>query len=396
MPTESTFLLAGLLFIAAALGYVFARFSDEEKETQAPGQLNADYLKGLNFLLNEKPDQALEVFMRMVKVDDETLETHFALGGLFRRRGEVERAIRVHQNLIARPNLSRLHRDQAFFALGEDYLSAGLFDRAEKLFMQMRESPAHRADALNRLIRIYELTHDWQQAIEVYKELERVDSDSAGVDQVAHYYCELAERARAEKDYSKARSMLKKAEFGRRKTVRGTLEQADLASDSHDYKKAIRLYQQVVEKEHSLISEVVPKLAASCRANKADKQMSRFLESLIKNQPETLQAIAMAVVWDPDIDNPVALQCLHDYILADSTLKGLVDVEHLEQGDEESKRAALARVRNGLHNIAAGAKRYRCRQCGFSSREQLWQCPSCRSWETVAPIESLSLLSMFG
>ncbi len=118
MPTESTFLLVGLLFVAAALGYVFARFSDEEKKAEAPGQLNADYLKGLNFLLNEKPDQALEVFMRMVEVDDETLETHFALGGLFRRRGEVERAIRVHQNLIARPNLGRLHKDQAFFALG--------------------------------------------------------------------------------------------------------------------------------------------------------------------------------------------------------------------------------------------------------------------------------------
>ena len=113
MPTESTFLLAGLLFLAAALGYLFARFGDEEQENPAPEQLNADYIKGLNFLLNEKPDQALEVFMRMVEVDDETLETHFALGSLFRRRGEVERAIRVHQNLIARPNLSRLHRDQA-------------------------------------------------------------------------------------------------------------------------------------------------------------------------------------------------------------------------------------------------------------------------------------------
>lgn len=396
MPTESTFLLVGLLFVAAALGYVFARLGDEKNETQAPGQLNADYLKGLNFVLNEKPDQALEVFMRMVEVDDETLETHFALGGLFRRRGEVERAIRVHQNLIARPNLSRLHKDQAFFALGEDYLSAGLFDRAEKLFMQMRESPEHRADALNKLIRIYELTHDWEQAIEVYEELERVDPDSAGADQVAHYYCELAEQARVGKDYAKARSMLKKAESGRRKTVRGTLEQADLASDSGDYKKAIRLYQQVAEKERDLVSEVVPRLAASCRADESDKQMSRFLKSLIKNHPETRQAIAMAVVYDPEIDNSVALQCLRDYVLTDSTLADLVDVEHLEHGDDESKRAALERIRAGLRNIAAKGPRYRCRQCGFSSREQLWQCPSCRSWETVAPIGQVSLSSMFG
>jgi len=122
MPTESTFLLAGLFFLAAALGYFFARFGDDEESTDEPapaGKLNADYIKGLNFLLNEKPDQALEVFMRMVEVDDETLETHFALGSLFRRRGEVDRAIRVHQNIIARPNLSEMHKEQALVSLAE-------------------------------------------------------------------------------------------------------------------------------------------------------------------------------------------------------------------------------------------------------------------------------------
>jgi lipopolysaccharide biosynthesis regulator YciM len=350
----------------------------------------------LNFLLNEKPDQALEVFMRMAEVDDETLETHFALGSLFRRRGEIDRAIRVHQNLIARPNLDRLHRDQAFFALAEDYLGAGFFDRAEKLFLQMRDSPHYRAEALNKLIRIYELTHDWEQAIEVYEELERVSPGDVGADQVAHYYCELAEQARIDKDYSRARSMLKKAESGRRKTVRGTLERADLARDSGDHKQAIRLYEQVIQNERSLVSEVIPRLATSCRAEGAQKKFSRFLEGVLQKDPDALRAVAMATVHDAEIDDPVALECLRNYILSDSTLAGLVDVEHLEHSDDQTRRNALERIRTGLRRIAERGPRYQCNQCGFSSREQLWQCPSCRAWETVRAVEQLSFSSMSG
>ena len=164
--------------------------------------LNADYIKGLNFLLNEQPDQALEVFLRMVEVDDETLETHFALGSLFRRRGEVDRAIRVHQNIIARPNLSAMHREHALVSLAEDYLGAGLFDRAEKLFLELRESSGYRVRALHKLVRIYEVTHDWEQAIAVFRELEKCDSELEQAGQVAHYYCELAAQAAQERDFA--------------------------------------------------------------------------------------------------------------------------------------------------------------------------------------------------
>ena len=146
-------LLAGLLFIAAALGYVFARFGDpgDDEELEAEvvnGRLNADYIKGLNFLLNEQTDQALEHFLKMVRVDDKTIETHFALGNLFRRRGEVDRAIRIHQNIIARPDLAAEQRDQALYSLAKDYLSAGLLDRAEKICTRL--APSERMIATSR------------------------------------------------------------------------------------------------------------------------------------------------------------------------------------------------------------------------------------------------------
>jgi lipopolysaccharide biosynthesis regulator YciM len=136
MPTESTFLLAGLFLLLAAAGWAMGRFGERDEE-QPPAPLNIDYLKGLNFLLNEQTDQALEHFLEMVRVDDKTIETHFALGSLFRRRGEVDRAIRIHQNIIARPDLAAEQRDQALYSLAKDYLHAGLLDRAENLFARL-------------------------------------------------------------------------------------------------------------------------------------------------------------------------------------------------------------------------------------------------------------------
>ena len=154
MPSDTTFLLAALFIAIFAVGYIYRLYSDRDRDL--PPQVSADYLRGLNLVLNRRTDEALELFVQMAKVDDDTLETHFALGHLFRRRGEMERAIRVHENLLARPNLNEAQRHQALFALVEDYLGAGLFDRAEQLFSQLRESTTLAEAALEKLVSIYE------------------------------------------------------------------------------------------------------------------------------------------------------------------------------------------------------------------------------------------------
>ena len=297
MPTESTFLLAALLFVAAALGYVFARFGDDaevEEEELAPantGRLNADYIKGLNFLLNEQPDKALEVFMRMVEVDDETLETHFALGSLFRRRGEVDRAIRVHQNIVARPNLSNMHREHALISLAEDYLSAGLFDRAEKLFVELRESPEYRIRALQKLVRIFENTHDWEQAMEAYQELVAADPEQDAGNQISHYYCELAEHAVQEGDLARARELLAKAEQGDNVTVRARLALADIARAAGDHVAAIDSYRAVMDEKPRLIGEIIPRMAESVRALDDQSLMTDTLDKLRSAHPLASKAV---------------------------------------------------------------------------------------------------------
>jgi lipopolysaccharide biosynthesis regulator YciM len=396
MPTESTFLLAGLLFVAAALGYFFAQFGDDEEDEESASQnstLNADYIKGLNFLLNEQPDQALEVFMRMVEVDDETLETHFALGSLFRRRGEVDRAIRVHQNIIARPNLSAMHREHALVSLAEDYLSAGLFDRAEKLFLELRNSAEYRVRALRKLVRIYEITHDWEQAIEIFRELERVDTELVPAGQVAHYYCELAEQSVQDKDFTRARELLKKAGSDRHGTVRARLALGDLARQAGDHKQAVKIYRSVMDAEPRLIGEIVPWLAESCRELDDQALLTDSLHKLCKKEPLAGKAIALAAIHDNKIQNQTALDCLWDYISEDRILAQLVDIDALQEADADSRQEVIGRVRAGLAALISSTNRYRCNECGYITSQLLWQCPSCRNWETVVPVEQLSLTS---
>ena len=396
MPTEATLFLAGLLFLAAGLGYVFARLGSDDSERDEPppsSTLNADYIKGLNFLLNEQPDQALEVFMRMVEVDDETLETHFALGSLFRRRGEVDRAIRVHQNIIARPNLSPMHREHALISLAEDYLSAGLFDRAEKLFLELRDSSEYRVRALGKLVRIFEITHDWEQAIEAFRELEKADRQLEPTGQISHYYCELAEQAVRERDFTKARELLKKAGSDRHGTVRARLTLADLARQTGEHKEAVKIYRSVMDAEPRLIGEVIPRLAESCRALEDQALLTASLEKLCKKEPMAGKAIALAAIHDKEIQNETALECLWNYIAEDNILAQLVDTDLVRDSDATAKATAIARVRSGLAALISSTHRYRCNECGYFTSHLLWQCPSCRYWDTVVPVEQLSLTS---
>jgi len=397
MPTESAFFLAGLLFVAAALGYFFARFGEPEDDQASSDRLNADYLKGINYVLNEEPDRAVELFTRMAELDDEALETHFALGSLFRKRGEVDRAIRVHQNLMARPSLSRLQKVQAEAALAEDYLSAGLFDRAESLFQKLTESADFRVQALKRLIRIFEMTREWTQAIATTAELEEAESMSVGsigrTSMVAHYYCELAEEARTARDYATAREMLAQAESGRHRTVRSVLTRADLARDSGHEEDAIRLYQKVAGESPALLVEVIPRLAACYVAIERAPEFTDYLRQLIDSDEDNVAAIAMATVLDTQIDDPVAMEALQRYVAADAKLAGLVDVRHLESAEDSERLEILDRVRHALKHVLSGTPGYRCDQCGYASLILQWQCPGCRSWETVKPANKINLVS---
>jgi len=383
MPTESTFLLAGLFLLLAAAGWAMGRFGERD-EDDAPPPLNIDYLKGLNFLLNEQTDQALEHFLRMVRVDDKTIETHFALGSLFRRRGEVDRAIRIHQNIIARPDLASEQRDQALYSLAKDYLGAGLLDRAEKLFVRLAQGSRYQVQALEALCGIYEQEREWEKAIDAGQRLEVLGGRSLAL-QIAHYHCELAEAAAASNDYASARRFVKKAQSGRPRTMRGALTRAHIARDTDDNKTALKLYHRIIDENTYLIAEALPEIVSIYERESATAELEAALRDLLKKNPERSSLVAYTAIVNDLGGIPVIDDCVEQYMLNEPTLGEFVELQQLSSGDKDSNDAALAKVRGALSKLASATPRYQCQECGFSSQRLLWQCPSCRNWETQRP-----------
>lgn len=383
MPTESTFLLAGLFLLLAATGWALGRFGERDEENPPP-PLNVDYLKGLNFLLNEQTDQALEHFLEMVRVDDKTIETHFALGSLFRRRGEIDRAIRIHQNIIARPDLAAEQRDQALFSLAKDYLHAGLLDRAEKLFVRLSQGSRYQVQALESLCRIYEQEKEWQKAIDAGQQLETVGGRSLAL-QIAHYYCELAEEGAANNDYAAARRYVKKAQAGRPRTMRGALTRAHIARETNDHKTAIRLYHRIIDEHTYLISEALPEIVATYEKDGSMSGLDKALRSMLDKNPDMRSLVAYTAIVNNLTDIPIIDECVENYLLDEPTLSEFVDLHIFSQGNGAKQSEALSKVRSALSKLAATTPRYQCQECGFSSQRLLWQCPSCRNWETQRP-----------
>jgi lipopolysaccharide biosynthesis regulator YciM len=393
MPTESTFLLAGLFLLLAAAGWALGRFGERDELEDAPPPLNIDYLKGLNFLLNEQTDQALEHFLKMVRVDDKTIETHFALGSLFRRRGEVDRAIRIHQNIIARPDLAAEQRDQALFSLAKDYLRAGLLDRAENLFVRLSQGSRYQVEAFEQLCRIYEQEREWQRAIESAEKLEVLSGQSLAL-QTAHYYCELAEQSVTSKDFTAARAFVKKAQSGRPRTQRGALTRAKIARDTSDNKTALRLYNRIVDENSYLMTEALPALVDIHEHEGTLGQLDKSLRSHLETHPAMKTNVAYTAIVNNIGGIDIIDECVEEYMLSEPTLTDFIDLQAVNSANGEDRQIALDKVRAALSKLSSSIPRYQCKECGFSSQALLWQCPSCRDWETQRPFSTVSFDSL--
>ena len=391
MPTEAAFFFAGLLFVAAALGYVFARLGQLEDDDL--GKSGLDYVRGLKFILKEQPDRALEALTGPGVLDEDTIDTHFALGQLFRRRGEVERAIRVHRDLLDRPQLPREQREQAQFELAEDYLGAGLFDRAESLLGELRGSQRHGVAALRKLIRLAELTREWERAIELRRELERDSGEASAHGEVAHYFCELAEQARAARDPGRASAWLDRADAGRQESARVLLVRSGVATDLGDHAAAIKSLQRLGEREPSLLVEVVPRLNAACVTAGRPELLADWLRDCLSREPTAARSVAFATMLDPRIGDARAVQALWDFVLADPVLQLLVNPAQQPAIALPVQEQALERVRGALRAMASAGRSYRCLECGYSSITLQWQCPGCSAWDTVRPRIRLAFAS---
>ena len=347
------------------------------------------YLEGVRYLLDDKPDRALEVFLGLAASDDETIDTHFALGSLYRRRGEVDRAIRVHQHIVSRAGLDARHRDAALTELARDYFRAGLYDRAEKLFLQLADDGLEPAVALAHLVRIHELQHDWVQAAAMHERLRAVGvPEQPGA--IAHYWCELAEAAIAQRDLDTAREHLRTARREQKESGRAAILRGDVARMQGDPGRAVQLYRRVVRLDFHLLPLVLPRLAEAARQAGDSDAFDESLRELLRNGVGNRSEIAYAAIVSGYYDNPVILDCVRELLATDSDLRDL-SAALLPPGAEVDTAQLLA-VAGALRNVVLRHARYRCSVCGIDSSTFLWQCPGCKSWDTQRAIAALEFL----
>lgn len=379
-----------LLPAAAYSGWWIARRNDAVKHPESNNQLSREYVMGLNYLLNEQADKAVDIFIKLLEVDSETVETHLALGSLFRRRGEVDRAIRIHQNLIARPQLSVGQRKEALMALAQDYMSAGVFDRAERIFIEVVElGGTPDANSLRGLLAIYQQEKAWEKALDTLKKLELSTGNSMNA-QAAHYYCEMGHQAMTIGAQDKAYAVIKQALVVDKQSVRASLMLAELEMLQGRYKPAVRALKRVSAQDPEFLTEIIePLLTASAELNTMDECIS-YLENVLTDHPRASIIFAIGDFVRDEKSLDVAIDFVSVQLSRYPSIRGL---NQLIQWHLESAHGLVRDKLHMLYNITSKFLEdkpiYRCEHCGFSGKHLHWLCPSCKQWGRTKPIHGL-------
>lgn len=379
--SDSPLLIGTVAIAALVIGILAGHFGWGRRWPFSPSKLHPDYLAGLDYLITEQPDRALDMFLKLMDASADTIETHFSLGSLYRRRGEVERAIRIHQNLLAREVLAPEHREQALMALAQDYLRAGLLDRAEGLLLQVSEVPRLRATALDALRGVYERQRDWRQALDVHRRLDRIRAAAPAVVS-AHYLCELAASAIERGDLAEARRLLDDAAGEVAPFPRAAVLNAQIAERAGDPMRALQLLRGALLQAPNLI----PGELAHLLRLEAPERRDILLQELVaqmSSDPQELKRLVFAAIATGLTDAPALRGAIERVFTGDATLRSVC------QG--EPRGTDIGRVAHEIGALLANAEKYRCGECGFSGRHFYWQCPACHSWDSFEPYAVVKL-----
>ncbi|PWF54575.1 lipopolysaccharide assembly protein LapB [Massilia glaciei] len=365
------------------LGWVAARVDIKQLVSESR-TLPSGYFKGLNFLLNEQPDKAIDAFIEIVKLDSESADMHFALGNLFRRRGEIERAIRVHQNLLARPDLPQEQQMQAQYELGMDYLKAGLLDRAEETFNQLVETP-YAVQARRSLLEIFQREKEWTRAIEAAVGLQE---SGAGERQkeIAQFYCELAQDALVHLQVAEAMALLDKALHADRKNVRATMLTGDAQLAQGDIEGALLTWRRVEQQSVPHVALVAGRLMDGYRKVGRPQEGVNLLRAYLAEASsiDLIEVVFKAVLELDGVE--AAKQLVVEELRRTPTLLGLDKLLEARMMDAPANIfEELSMVKNLVHGYTQKLARYQCSHCGFKARQFYWQCPGCSRWETYPP-----------
>ncbi|HSI43757.1 MAG TPA: lipopolysaccharide assembly protein LapB [Methylotenera sp.] len=390
MEFEFWWLLALPLFFS--LGWLAARVDLKQLLAESTA-LPAAYFKGLNFLITNQHDKAIEAFSEAVQANTESLELHFALGSLFRRRGEVDRAIHLHLNLLEKKELEPQQKLAVTAELAQDYLKAGLLDRAEELFESLNDD-RYRQPALRALLEIYVREREWERAIKAATELERLSGVPFRVE-ISHYYCEMAVKSKLANDTHTARFELEQALNANKNCVRANVLLGDLEAEAGDHKVAISTWKRIEFQKPEYLGLIAPKLLNSYRALNQTKEGLMLLQTYLQTYklPSLLNVLYEATLTEEGAESAVklarnelikkpSLSTLDQLLQA----RAIVETQQPSNGVAQDTQLMQQAVRHAIGNRSA----YFCEQCGFKAKHHHWQCPACNAWEALPaePAES--------
>ncbi|MCD6603913.1 lipopolysaccharide assembly protein LapB [Klebsiella variicola] len=383
-------LLFLLLPVAAAYGWYMGRRSAQQSKQDDANRLSRDYVAGVNFLLSNQQDKAVDLFLDMLKEDTGTVEAHLTLGNLFRSRGEVDRAIRIHQSLMESASLTYDQRLLAVQQLGRDYMAAGLYDRAEDMFKQLVDETDFRLSALQQLLQIYQATSDWQSAIEVAERLVKLGKEKHR-GEIANFWCELALQQMAANDLDKAMALLKKGAAADRNSARVSIMMGRVWMEKGDYAKAVESLERVIDQDKELVGETLEMLQTCYQQLGKAEEWAVFLRRCVDENTGATAELMLAQILEQREGVEAAQNYVTRQLERHPTMRvfhKLMDY-HLNEAEEGRAKESLGVLRNMVGEQVRSKPRYRCQKCGFTAHTLYWHCPSCRSWATIKPIRGL-------
>lgn len=383
-------LLFLLLPVAAGYGWIMGRNSVRQAQRKQSSILAKHYYKGLNFLLSDQPDKAVDTLIKMINVNSDTVETHIAMGSFFRHRGEIDRAIKVHQNLVSREELQPSQRENALRELGHDYTHAGFLERAENAFLQLLNSEKHYLVAQQQLFSIYQTTKEWERAIELAERMVQCHGDNDDVSaRLAHFYCEQATLELKQERQGDALNLLQKAVNADEHAVRPWLMLGEIALEQRRFHDAVAYFVQVAERDINWFSEAVPNLEKIAEETGEWDSFEKTLEAHWQECATSYLAMVDVLVTKGEVHQAA------DYLLAQlrkrptmrgfKTLMGL----YIDQLQDRHSAESLQLLEELVEKQMMQRPKYRCHSCGFSGRKLYWLCPSCKKWGVVKPIKGL-------
>ncbi len=383
-------LLFLLLPVAMAYGWFMGRNSVKQNQQTAKQDLSIKYSTGLNYLLSNQEDKAIDSLLDALKVEDDSVEAHFAMANLFRKRGELDRALKVHEHLVRLGHLPTKDKQQAVYELGKDFLSAGLYDRAEKMFSKLLKSKTYGLKSLTFLLQIYQSTKDWQQGL-THKKLALKLADKRILHTLANFYCELATSAFEQDKYREVIELLEEALILDPNSCRANWLMAKIYENHQQCHQAAQCYQDIYHQDKEFFPDVIEPMFACYQKLDAEDEFYKFIKKVYDETASSSALICYLTYVSQQHGDGKAKEFILTALKRRPTIRGFQHFikMQMKQSDDVVNNTSLDLIKELISEYINIKHRYSCRSCGFNSSTHYWSCPSCHEWEQLKPVRGL-------